>query len=502
MLFNSFQFMIFFPIVIFIYFIIHKKIRYIWLLMSSYYFYMCWNAKYAVLLFFSTFITWISGILMDEVEKKKWELSRIKQTKKWCLGGSIALNLSVLLFFKYFYFITDNINYILEKLNLKLVSPGLDIVLPVGISFYIFQALGYAIDVYRKDIKAERNLFRYALFVSFFPQLVAGPIERSKNLLSQMREIENLELWNVGRIQRGIHQMLWGYFQKLVIADRAAIVVNQVFQSYKEYGFVELFTVTLLFSVQIYCDFGGYSNLAKGAARVMGFDLMDNFRQPYFAENIKDFWRRWHISLTSWFTDYLYIPLGGNRKGKLRQYINTMAVFLCSGIWHGANWTYIVWGGIHGIFQIIGDLRNQLIRKQDEIQIGETGTIGMVKQYISKAARVGFTFGMVSFAWIFFRADTIGQAIGFIGQMFRYRRRHSFTDMGLDTANWIILLLAIFILFLVDYLHERHKQIRELLYTKNIVIRWAVYLCALWFILLFGVYGAGYDASQFIYFQF
>ena len=303
MLFNSFQFLIFFPIVTLVFFVVPKKIRYIWLLLASYYFYMCWNAKYALLLFFSTAITWLSAVIMEWLGQSAYTEEKIRFGKKCCVAASFILNLFVLFFFKYFDFAVDNLNRILEHLQLRILSPGMNIILPVGISFYIFQALGYTVDVYRGEIQVEKNPARYALFVSFFPQLVAGPIERSQNLLLQMRKIEQIKVWNYERIKNGLLLMIWGFFQKLVIADRIAILTDNIFDYYAEYGMVELLTAAMLFSFQIYCDFGGYSLIAKGCAQIMGFELMDNFRQPYLAMDIKDFWRRWHISLTTWFTD-------------------------------------------------------------------------------------------------------------------------------------------------------------------------------------------------------
>lgn len=356
MLFNSIDFLIFFPLVAAIFFVIPKKLRYIWLLIASYYFYMSWNPKYAILIALSTFITYISSIFIQKYNDQK----RIV-LKKVCLAGSIVSNLSILCLFKYANFIIINISKLLSILNIGIIERRLDLLLPVGISFYTFQALSYTIDVYRGEIKAETNIFKYALFVSFFPQLVAGPIERSKNLLCQINNIDHISVWNFEQVKRGFLLIMWGLFQKLVIADRAALLVNTVFQHYQNYGFLEIFTAAILFAFQIYCDFGGYTNIARGSACVMGFHLMNNFRQPYLAQNIKDFWRRWHISLTSWFTDYLYIPLGGNRNGRHRKYLNILIVFGVSGLWHGASWNFIVWGLLHAIYQIIGDIKQYLI---------------------------------------------------------------------------------------------------------------------------------------------
>ena len=343
MLFNSYDFLIFFPIVTLVYFLIPHKIRYIWLLITSYYFYMCWNAKYALILVLSTFVTYISGILISKANNIQDKDKCIRRKKTYVIISCI-INLSILFLFKYFDFAITNINIVLKHFNIQVLNPTFDLVLPVGISFYIFQALSYTIDVYRSEVEAEKNFFRYALFVSFFPQLVAGPIERSKNLLKQMNE---RHYFNAQRVKDGLLLMIWGGFQKIVIADRVAIVVDTIFNNFPTYGGMYIVVGSILFAIQIYCDFSGYSTIAMGAAKVMGFELMENFNAPYFATSVSEFWRRWHISLSSWFRDYLYIPLGGNRKGKIRKYINLMIVFLVSGLWHGAQWSFVVWGALN-----------------------------------------------------------------------------------------------------------------------------------------------------------
>lgn len=342
MLFNSYSFLIFFPIVILIYWIIPLRFRYIWLLAASYYFYMCWNAKYALLLLACTVITYLSGIFIYKIKNSgKAEARRIIYMKL-CVAFSFIINLGVLAWFKYFDFFVENLQKVFAHIGITLSSPTFDIILPVGISFYTFQALSYTMDVYRGEIYAEKNFLKYALFVSFFPQLVAGPIERSKNLLKQVAVPHRFDY---EKCREGFLLMMWGFFMKLVIADRAAIVVNTVYNNYEQYPGLYLVIATILFAFQIYCDFGGYSTIAMGAAKMLGFELMENFNCPYFSKSVSEFWRRWHISLSSWFKDYLYIPLGGNRKGKIRKYINLMIVFLTSGLWHGAQWSYVTWGG-------------------------------------------------------------------------------------------------------------------------------------------------------------
>ena len=321
MLFNSYNFLIFFPIVTLIYFIIPQKTRYIWLLVSSYYYYMCWNAKYVLLIVFSTVVTYASGIVMERLRNSRIEQDQKEKKMKQVILISIIINLAILFFFKYFGWCLDNISTVFKHS----ITLPFDIILPVGISFYTFQALGYTIDVYRGDIRVERNILKYALFVSFFPQLVAGPIERSKNLLGQL---DCSAPFNYENVRSGLQLMLWGFFEKIVIADKVAIMVNTVYNNPGEYSGSTIAFATVLFAIQIYCDFGGYSHIAIGAARVLNITLMDNFKQPYFALSIKDFWRRWHISLSTWFRDYLYIPMGGSHCSKARKISTYLSLLL------------------------------------------------------------------------------------------------------------------------------------------------------------------------------
>ena len=306
MQFNSYEYMCFFPIVVFVYFIIPLKVRHIWLLAASYYFYMSWNPKYALLMIISTTITYFSGILMEKTD----DISK----KKIILAGSLISNLSILAVFKYLNFIIGSVNSIFHVFHAAVEIPGVNILLPVGISFYTFQALGYSIDVYRNDVSAEHNFVRYALFVSFFPQLVAGPIERSGRLINQIGKITKENNFSYENITSGLITIVWGLFLKMVIADRVAVLVNTVFDRYYLYGTFELLIAVSGFALQIYCDFASYSIIAVGSARVLGISLMENFNTPYFSRSIKEFWRRWHISLSTWFRDYLYIPLGGGGK--------------------------------------------------------------------------------------------------------------------------------------------------------------------------------------------
>jgi len=488
-LFNSLEFLIFFPIVTLVYFLIPQKYRYLWLLGASYYFYSCWNAQYALLMATSTVITYLSGIFIDK--------AKTERGRKLSVAVSFILNLAILFYFKYFYFTMDNINMVRGLLGLSELEAKFDVILPVGISFYTFQALSYTMDVYRKEITPEKNILRYALFVSFFPQLVAGPIERSKNLLTQLRDEHK---FNYLRARNGLLVMLWGFFLKLVIADRAAILVNTVYDRYTEFGGAVLLLATICFAIQIYCDFASYSLIAKGAAKVMGFELMDNFRQPYFSTSIAEFWRRWHISLSSWFKDYLYIPLGGNRKGAFRKYFNLMVVFLVSGLWHGASWNFVVWGFLHGLYQIFGGITLKArMRFSEMLRIKRSWKIYKFFQQL-------ITFSLVTFGWIFFRSEGVTQTVVIIKNIFKnfnpVALYENFSGLGLNLQNLIVLLVSVFILIFVSAKENKGVAVFDRVEKMHLLIRWPIYYALIFIVLIFGIYGPGFAASQFIYFQF
>lgn len=486
MLFNSINFMIFFPLVVLFYFLIPQKVRYIWLLVASYYFYMCWNPKYAILILLSTAITWLGGICIGKTQKVF--------AKRCYLIASIASNFGILIFFKYTNFLIDNINEVFNAVGISMNIPSFDILLPVGISFYTFQAVGYVIDVYRGDTKEEKNFLRYALFLSFFPQLVAGPIERSKNLLKQMH---TNHYFDGKRVTRGLLLMGWGFFQKVIIADRIAILVDGIYNNYTLHTGGEIILATVLFAFQIYCDFSGYSDIAIGAAQVMGFELMKNFDSPYFSCTVTEFWRKWHISLTTWFRDYIYIPLGGNRCGKWKKYRNILVTFGLSGLWHGASWSFVVWGALNGLYQVVGDMtkgvRQNLLKK---IKINEANVIYKLLQGV-------VTFILVDFAWLFFRANSFRAAIDMIVHTFKNlgMKAVSFSNLAIDKKDFLVLMIALMILALIDY-WKKKVDLREKLLKQNIVMRWAAYYMIIFVLLIFGVYGPQYNASMFIYFQF
>lgn len=492
------EFMIFFPVVVAVYFILPRRAKQFWLLIASYYFYMCWNARYAVLILFSTVITYGSGLFLQKIKETSWDNLRKIKYKKYMVAFSFILNLAVLFYFKYINFAFDAVRELFRLIHIELHAPAFDIMLPVGISFYTFQALSYTMDVYRDEIYAEKNFFRYALFVSFFPQLVAGPIERSKNLLKQLDKPQKFEF---GRAREGILLMLWGFFLKVVLADRIAVFVDTVYGDYQTYQGMYLIVATVLFAFQIYCDFYGYSVIAMGAAKVLGIQLMENFEAPYLAVSVAGFWRRWHISLTSWFRDYLYIPLGGSRKGKIRKYRNTMLVFLVSGLWHGADFTYVLWGGLNGGYQVLGEMIKPL---RDKI----VSAFNLHRESLGhRILCMSATFMLVDFAWIFFRADRIIDALRIVKSMIVVKNPWilydgSLYDCGLDSRNFNMMLLCLCILLFADCCKEKGIQIRNVIARQDGWFRCILIAGCIWAILTFGIWGPGYQDVNFIYFQF
>lgn len=491
MVFNSIDFIVFFPIVVILYYLIPRRFRTVWLLMASYYFYMSWNAAYALLILGSTVVTYACGRLLEKVEKKKA-----------ILAGSFVINLGILFVFKYLNFFLANVYRFLGVIHMNQPSWSLKVLLPVGISFYTFQALGYTMDVYRGNIKAEKNFLRYALFVSFFPQLVAGPIERSGNLLSQIEKIRTQKLFEYQRFVSGFSMMVYGMFLKMVLADNLSVIVDMYWDNLQLIGLVEGVFAAIAFSLQIYCDFGAYSLIAIGAARVMGFELMENFNTPYFAVSISDFWRRWHISLSTWFRDYLYIPMGGSRCSKWKKYRNIMVVFLVSGVWHGAGWNYIVWGALHGVYQVIGDIlrpvRAWVAEKLNMDTQSESATLG----------KVIITFALTTFAWIFFRANSLGQAINFLKRMITKPDPWSLFDgsmynIGIDRYDYHVITMAILILLFVDlWRYFKKEDFGAFLARQTIWFRWIVLIALGTACIVYGKYGIHFDSAQFIYFQF
>lgn len=489
--FNSISFLIFFPIVLLIYYVMPKKLKTVWLLIASYYFYMSWNVTYSLLILTSTVVTYLSGILLEKNDKKKL-----------IVALSFIINLGILFAFKYLNFFISNISAVSKLFGGKEVSIGLKLLLPVGISFYTFQALSYTVDVYRGEVKAERNFIRYALFVSFFPQLVAGPIERSKNLISQIQKLSQERLFDFDKAVSGFSMICYGMFLKVVVADHLATFVNTGWKNLQLVGLVEGIFVAVAFSFQIYCDFGSYSIIAIGAARMLGIDLMENFNTPYLATSISDFWRRWHISLSTWFRDYLYIPLGGSRCSKVKKYRNIMIVFLASGLWHGANWTYVIWGGIHGLYQIVGDLTKGLRKKiNDALNVNTEAESYRIGQVVG-------TFILTTFAWLFFRAESMSELMFFFKRMITRRNPWALFDgnlykLGLDRVDVHVLFISLLVMIVVDYIRVKKKEdFGEFLVRQNLAFRWIVLIALIVGTIVYGAYGVDFDSSQFIYFNF
>lgn len=492
MLFNSTEFFIFFPVVVTLYFLTPYNRRWIILLLASYYFYMSWKPAYTIILVASTVVDYLTGRAMGRFTDEE------KDKRKPYLYISLFANLATLILFKYYNFFNDSAREIAQGLGMNYAMPAFELLLPMGISFYTFQTMSYSIDVYHGRIKSENHLGIFALFVTFFPQLVAGPIERAENLLSQLRSSFDFDY---NRVVAGLRRMAWGFFKKLVIADNLALLVNQVYNNPTDYEGITLILATIFFAFQIYCDFSGYSDIAIGAAQVMGYNLMENFRRPYFSKSIAEFWSRWHISLSSWFRDYLYIPLGGNRVIKWRWYYNLFITFLVSGLWHGANWTFIVWGALHGFYLVFAIVT----AKQRDALARAVGLTTHPMLY--KWVQVFTVFVLVCFSWIFFRANSISDALyiikysfvglGNISQVFAGVNLEHLLFMNQGAKVFTVSVVAILIMETV-HLIQRNGSVSQLIMQKPAVVRWSVYYIALIAVLLFGQFGN----QEFIYFQF
>ena len=479
MFFNSFEYAIFLPIIFIIYwFILNKnlKLQNLFLLISSYFFYSCWDWKFLFLLAFSTILDYISGLKIynsnTQIKKKIW------------LIISVSINLGFLGFFKYYNFFIESFADLIQKLGFTAHYSTLNIVLPVGISFYTFHGLSYVFDIYNKKIKPTHNWIEYALFVSFFPLLVAGPIERATHLLPQ---IERQRKFNYELAVSGLKQILWGLFKKIVIADNCAKAVNLIFNSYESQSGGTLFLGAILFSFQIYGDFSGYSDIALGSGKLLGIKLIKNFNYPYFSRSIAEFWRRWHISLSSWFKDYLYIPLGGSKGGTIKRIRNTFIIFLVSGFWHGANWTFILWGGLNALFILPSIIFKTNRNNMDIVAKGKI--LPNFKEFF----QIVYTFLLASFAWIFFRSESLSQAFSYINKMFNSIH---LPDLSIFNLSLFPLLL---LLILVEWKgRENNYAIEKLFYKSKTCIRWSFYYILIILMLVFGQK----NSQEFIYFQF
>ena len=470
MLFNSLQFAVFLPIVILFYFLLPSKYRWILLLASSYYFYMCWRMEYVFLILASTLVDYISGIQMEK--------TREKPEKRFWLFLSLLVNLGLLFSFKYFNFFSEAINITFDRFNIINSIPSLNILLPVGISFYTFQTLSYTIEVYMGKQKAEKHLGYFALYVSFFPQLVAGPIERYSRLAPQLRANHTFSYDN---LVRGLRLILYGLFIKMVIADNLSVYVDRIYAAPEDFSSLSILTGLFFYSFQIYSDFFGYSTIAIGTALIMGIKIMDNFRTPYLARNISEFWQRWHISLSTWFRDYVYFPLGGNRAGLSKWIINILIVFTVSGLWHGANWTFIFWGALFGVIYLLEKLSNYLFRIKPERRVYSPGHLLLA----------GKTFLLVTFIWVFFRSTSIDQSF----QIFSLMINNVGLADSFDIAPRIWIFLS---LFIVSDLVLYDKRFDTWVGGKSLVVRWVLYIFLIFSIIVF----SGVENFPFIYFQF
>ncbi|WP_214228188.1 MBOAT family O-acyltransferase [Pedobacter sp. B4-66] len=478
MLFNSFAFAVFLPVVFILYWLVARgnlRFQNILLLVSSYFFYACWDYRFLFLLIFSTLLDYFSGI--------KIEAAKTKGAKKFWLWLSIGVNLGFLSAFKYFNFFAASFAEMMGGMGLKMDMWTLKIILPVGISFYTFHGLSYVIDIYKDRIKPERDFINYSVFVSFFPLLVAGPIERARHLLPQ---IIKKRAFNYTKAIDGLRQILWGLFKKIVIADSCAEVVNQIFNNPGEQSGSTLALGAVLFAFQIYGDFSGYSDIALGTARLFGIELLRNFAFPYFSRDIAEFWRRWHISLSSWFKDYLYIPLGGSKGSTWKKVRNVFIIFIVSGFWHGANWTFIIWGLLNALY-----ILPSVLIKTNRNNLGIVAK-GRLLPTIREFGLICMTFGLTVIAWIFFRSKSVGAALNYVSGIF---------SESLFTVPSILPLITLFLItvfVVIEWIgREDQYALQNFGFKWARPVRWSFYFANVWMILFFSG-----NQHEFIYFQF
>ena len=487
MIFNSLNFLVYFFVVTILYFILPVIPRRYMLLAASCFFYMAFIPKYIFILALTITIDYFAGRFLEKLHKNR----------KIFLSLSILSNIGLLFIFKYFNFFNENIVHIANFFNWNYPIQSLKIILPIGLSFHTFQSLSYIIEVYRGNQKAEKNFGIFALYVMFYPQLVAGPIERPQNMLHQFHIDHKFDLY---RIADGLKLMLWGMFKKVVIADRLALFVNQVYNNPTEHTGLSILIATFFFSIQIYCDFSGYSEIALGSAKVMGFNLMINFDKPYLSRSISEFWKRWHISLSTWFKDYVYIPLGGNRVSTLKVYRNLFITFLLSGLWHGANWTFILWGSINGVYLIASRVTEKMRKRFISfLRINEKGLLHNVLQVI-------ITFSLTSFAWIFFRANSLSDALVIIRRIFTGWTAGRYMSVintvlakipSLSKVSFMLAFLFVFFLVIIEIIQTK-IVIRNIIDKKLSYLSWFIYILGIFTVIVLGQF----TQAQFIYFQF
>ncbi|MEW6599513.1 MAG: MBOAT family O-acyltransferase [Nitrospirota bacterium] len=478
MLFNSLQYLIFFSLVVTTYYLISYRFRWTFLLAASYYFYMCWKIEYVVLIIASTVSAYIAGILLDK--------HRESLNKKWILIAVLLFNLGILFLFKYYNFFNDSLRVVLNKFNIFYDTPSLKLLLPVGISFYTFQVISYLVDVYRGQITAERHFGYFAVFISFFPKLIAGPIERAGNLLPQFREKAGFDYQ---RTTDGLKLIAWGLFKKMVIADRVAVYVDQIYNNPADYTGAPVILATVLFAFQIYCDFSGYSDIAIGSGQVLGFRLMNNFNRPYSAKSVTEFWRRWHISLSTWLTDYIYTPVSIHFRnwGVPALIYSLFVTFLACGLWHGANWTFVIWGLLHGLLLSLDALTKKRRKKIQKL----------VPRALYNNISLAFTFSFLCFTYVFFRANSVSDAFLIINNMFSINLSNMNIDVTImSRTDLIVAFLSIAGLEIVQFIQNK-ININQYIAAKPLLFRWGVYIAFTSYLLFFRTSGA-----EFIYFQF
>lgn len=486
MVFNSYSFLLFFPIVLVLTQLAPTKWRNGLLLLASYAFYASWGKRFCVLLLGLTVLVYAAGLLLG------------RQKRRWLFWLGLAGTLGALLVYKYLDFGLYTVNALTRALGLGEPMPRMSLLQPAGISFFTFQAAGYLIDVYRGKYKPEKNFLRFALFVSFFPQLLSGPIGRGDQLLPQYEKPQKADF---DALRRGFLVMTWGFFLKLCIADRAAVLANTVYENYESYSGIFLVFATAVYALQIYGDFAGYSYMAIGGAEMLGIHLPKNFDTPYFSQSVQEFWRRWHISLSSWFRDYVYIPLGGSRCAAWKKYRNVLIVFLVSGLWHGADATFVIWGGLNGLYQVLGEA---LAPAGDKACI----RLGLHREKVChKIAQGIVTFLLIDFSWIFFRAADFTQAVSVIRSIFTAANPWVLFDgslygCGLDRKNFTLMLLGIGLLFLADLCKRRGVALHRVLLGQDWWARIVLIAAAILALLVFGKWGPGFNQASFIYFQF
>lgn len=522
MVFTSLKFILFITATVTIYFLFPKKYRWVWLLIASYFFYLSASIKYGVFLVFSTAVTFFAAICMEKTaqksnisalpkEQRKEAKKRLQKRKKLIVALAIILNFAVLFFIKYYNFTVLNISALAGVFGIEFSPVLSNLLLPVGISFYTFQVTGYVIDVYREINAPEHNFFKYALFVSFFPQIMQGPIGRFSPLSQTLYEGHAFEY---ERMTRGLQRMVFGFFEKLVIADRLAIAVDTVWADYMSYGKIELLLACLFYAIQIYADFAGYMDIALGASEIMGIRLSENFKAPYFSASIPEFWRRWHITLGSWFRDYLFYPVmrsgwcsklgkslkekfGKKMSGRVTTVIALMCVWFFTGMWHGASWHYIIWGVYYGILIILSTLMSPVFDG-----FVQKHSIDRNKPFY-KSVQILKTFALVCLGYIFFRSTGMTQAFGIIGRIFTGSAPlASPAGIGLDRADLLVALIAVAVLIIIDIYRAKDIDIRKSVAEKPLAVRWTLYFIMLFSVIIFGIYGPGYSSSSFIYFQF